>query len=442
MSDYKSYLLRQLGIKESQYKSFVNDPYDDIDPDELRKGADDETGEHGMSPEDAERTAMDHLTAPDQGHYYTGVETAKDAGMLKERRPFDSISPTAKSPAILAIGIRGTPGGIMPTSLAPSDTAIAPEGAGVDAKSKAALGGLELVSRQTPNSTIVNKTPQNDMINSESPISDIVPTTPADEHPSQVQNIDGVSVQALAGSTDDGDAPMGDKPEPEEFEVGEEGEEDMSLTGACPKGLDIDVPRDEGEEEEEEEDETSHMLKEGKHKAGCQCGFCKNKGSFGKKKEDDKTNVDEKPEKLTETKCRIKGCSGKAVNGAREKHGEGFQGLCNNHIESQSEREKKTGDHSRTINWIMNKSVDETFARHKKLMQEKLGIEESSTEECKDCGCDKLNTVHSKKTKKLTTERLKVLKEHFTKKLQKSPLTEQEIEASNRIDSILKSREV
>lgn len=27
-------------------------------------------------------------------------------------------------------------------------------------------------------------------------------------------------------------------------------------------------------------------LREGGHKAGCQCGFCKNKGSFGKKKDD------------------------------------------------------------------------------------------------------------------------------------------------------------
>ena len=28
-------------------------------------------------------------------------------------------------------------------------------------------------------------------------------------------------------------------------------------------------------------------LNEGGHKAGCQCGFCKNKGSFGKKKKED-----------------------------------------------------------------------------------------------------------------------------------------------------------
>jgi hypothetical protein len=32
----------------------------------------------------------------------------------------------------------------------------------------------------------------------------------------------------------------------------------------------------------------SESLSEGGHKAGCQCGFCKNKGSFGKKKEGEK----------------------------------------------------------------------------------------------------------------------------------------------------------
>jgi hypothetical protein len=40
-------------------------------------------------------------------------------------------------------------------------------------------------------------------------------------------------------------------------------------------------------------------LFEGGHKAGCQCGFCKNKGKFGKKKEDgDKSGSD----------CKDDGC--------------------------------------------------------------------------------------------------------------------------------------
>ena len=41
------------------------------------------------------------------------------------------------------------------------------------------------------------------------------------------------------------------------------------------------------------------LLSEGGHKAGCQCGFCKNKGSFGKKKDEGvgKTKDGEQPDK-------------------------------------------------------------------------------------------------------------------------------------------------
>lgn len=41
-----------------------------------------------------------------------------------------------------------------------------------------------------------------------------------------------------------------------------------------------------------------------KHKAGCGCGFCKNKGSFGKKKTDDKAKDDTKEKEAT-TESRI-----------------------------------------------------------------------------------------------------------------------------------------
>jgi hypothetical protein len=65
-------------------------------------------------------------------------------------------------------------------------------------------------------------------------------------------------------------------------------------------------------------------LFESKHKAGCQCGFCKNKGSFGKKKEapdngkqeeeEGKEEQDEKKEKLNENYAapfsRMRGLAG------------------------------------------------------------------------------------------------------------------------------------
>lgn len=56
---------------------------------------------------------------------------------------------------------------------------------------------------------------------------------------------------------------------------------------------------------------------------------------------------------LGETKCRIKGCGCSAVSDARDKHGPGFQGLCSKCIDSQKEREAKTGSHQRSIRQIM-----------------------------------------------------------------------------------------
>jgi hypothetical protein len=44
-------------------------------------------------------------------------------------------------------------------------------------------------------------------------------------------------------------------------------------------------------------------LMEGRHKAGCQCGFCKNMGKFGKKA-DDKPEGDDEDKTETKTESR------------------------------------------------------------------------------------------------------------------------------------------
>lgn len=496
MSNYKSYLLRQLGIKESQFKPSIveRNAFPGIDPDELEKGAEDEKEEHDMSAEKAELTARQHLGKPEQGHYYSGMDKAKNMGMLKEKDKMGSLmSPTAKSPQVLAISVRGSSSGGLPTSLSVSDTAIAPEGAGVDPKSKAALGGLELVTRQKPNSTIVDTTPQNDTINSADPIASEVPPTPADEHPSQVQQVDGEPAQALTGTSNSDDAPMGEKPEPEEFET----DNDMRLQAALPQGIDIDVPRAEGEEEsEDEEDEEKlskpHMtqddnkkefgtpldevfarhkklmaeklgigeevLEEGKHKAGCQCGFCKNKGNIGKKKEEpkdepeeieeseekdnDKENsshvvkkqyYDSKTKKVKDvdwvtTKKEIKESK---YSTAFEKM-RGLAGISDTRIlASNGIWENAIGDNAPPVNKF-------------KMDAEKGGFvkvtEGGVATECKPCGCNKLNTEHPKKTPKFTSEQLVRIREKILQKGQQQPLTEQEVEISERIASALKVR--
>lgn len=57
------------------------------------------------------------------------------------------------------------------------------------------------------------------------------------------------------------------------------------------------------------------------------------------------------------TKCRIKGCNAKSANDNRE----GLGGLCQSHVDSQIEREKKTGRHEKTIRAIM--SVKESVTK-------------------------------------------------------------------------------
>ena len=449
MSKYRSYFISQLGIKESTFKPVDIDP-ESIDPKELEKGIGVEH-EHTQDDVVAKKIALHHLA--EDPHYYSRMDKAG----LKEFSPMKSImSPTARTPQVLGISIRGSstgglPSGGMPTlgptSLCPSDTAIAPEGSGVDPKSSIALGGLELVSKQAPNSVVVDNTPQNQTINSAAPIAKDLSEPPSETHPAQVQNLKHEPVQSLTGTPEDQESPMGDKPEPEQFEVDQDpGEEDMSLAGACPKGIDIEVPEGENEEEsegEEDEDAPTNVVKDeddedkeslnewGKHKTGCQCGFCKNKGKMGKKK-DEKSKKDDYYDGAWDSEYAASRKRNDAADGPDESK------------KSKSD-EKQFGT-----------SLDEVFARHKKLMKEKLGIGDGEPPvqkfemdsekagmvkvgECKPCGCKKPNTAHDKKTPKLTNESLKKIHEQLVRKSQKVPLNEQEKEIARRIITRLKN---
>lgn len=437
MSNYKSYFIRQLGIKESQ-----DITTEGFDRKELATGINVEK-EHTDDANIAAQIAKDHLR--EDPHYYTKLTKA---GLEETNKLSDLISPTRGNP-VIGMAVRGSstgglPSGAMPTlgptSLTPSSTEDSPKtDAGVDIKSSAALGGLEKVQKQTPNSTIVDKTPKNDTIDSAEPIAKDVPETPADGHPSQVQQIKTVAVQALTGTTDDPNAPSGDIPHPENFATDDENG-DMSLKGACPKGIDVEVPGDEESEEgeehgEEHDEEEKEELHEGKHKSGCKCGFCMNKGKFGKKKNDDNDKNDKNDD-----------------NDANDKNDDNDK---NDKNDSNDKKSKKP----------FGTSLDEVFARHSALMKEKLNLEDKQpvgdstpinwkmdkekagmvkvdedVKECKPCGCNKPNTVHDKKTKKITTEKLQAIHEQLVKKSEKVPLTEQETKIADLIVSTLIAR--
>lgn len=297
MSNYKNYLLRQMGIKESQIKPSIveRNAYPGIDPDELETGIEDEKDDHDMSSAEANLTARQHLEQPDQGHYYTGTEKAKKAGMLKDALGGGMLSPTAIPTPVIAIGIRGSSTGGLPSGMdqsgIPSNT---PTGR---------LGGYEPIPTAKDNNISFNKTPINPTMVSPNTKTEN-PSTTIDPHPHQTQRSQGEPPQSVTGaSTDGGDSPL-------------------TLKSAAPKdGIDIDVPEEgkekeegesndmDGEESMEDEDRSKQDLNEGKHKAGCQCGFCTNKKRFGKKDkdEDDGDDQTEKDDKGGDKKKKFGG---------------------------------------------------------------------------------------------------------------------------------------
>ena len=336
MTNYKNYLLRAMGVKEGQVKPSIveRNAFPGIDPDELEKGAEDEKEEHGMDDEDAYKTATQHLKEPEQHHYYSGMDKAKRQGMLRDALfGGGALSPTAIPTPIIGMSVRGSSTGGFPSGVDQVNTDISPSN----------LGGYEKIPIETVNSKLIDKTPQNSEINqSSTPINDNPSTGKGVTHPHQIQRDAGEEPQAVTGASTDSD-------------------DTLTLKSAMPKGVSVDIAQ-EGNNEEEEEDEEyksssgngnpnmesgmgtgMSTVTEGKHKAGCKCGFCANKGKFGKK-----SDKEDKKEKKFVT---LDGDS-----------------VPESEIGKKNKKEEKS-----------EKDLNETFARHLKLMKEK--IEENTPDE-------------------------------------------------------------
>jgi hypothetical protein len=254
MSEYKNSILKELGIKDSKTPTVRENAFPGIDPDEQDANM--------QEPKAQEPSARDRM-----------------------------MSPTAISTPVLAIAVRGSSTGGLPsgTNLTPSK-----------------LGGYEPIDTAKENSLVVDKTPTSGPIASPEPIAKEEDTnTPAEEHPHQVQNSPDQPPQAVTGAST-------------------ETEPSLQLKTAMPQGIDVDVA--EGEDEDNHEDNPEYQEKhldqfrkdrsaspegdevrkelginEGKHKAGCECGFCKNKSKFGKKTDKDK-DKDKDKEPMDEAK--------------------------------------------------------------------------------------------------------------------------------------------
>lgn len=263
-SDFKKYLLRQLGLKESQFVPSPlreKDEYPGIDPDELEKGTEEEAGEHGMTLGKARKTATQHLEEPGQAHYYSGLAKAKKAGMLKDQV---MMSPTAIPTPVIGIAIRGSSTGGLPSGADQTNPDISPS----------KVGGYNRIEVNPVNSKLVDKTPVNQAISQGmKPIVDNPQTADPVTHPHQIQRTAGEEPQSTTGASTDSDPTL-------------------KLKTAEPKGIDIDIQEDDVSEEPRQEEENPmipatslsetferhkrmalevvrrHQLSEGKHKDG------------------------------------------------------------------------------------------------------------------------------------------------------------------------------
>lgn len=237
MSEYTKHLARQLGIRETAIKPVDMDAMD-VDPEELEMGMKDET-EHTDDPALAKKIALHHLKK--HGDYYSKLNKAG----LDEKVPsaIDRImSPTAIAPQIIGVAVRGSNTGGLPSGA--DQTGISPQ------TPTGRLGGYEPIPPAKANSALVDKTPKNSTIDSDSPIAENPPVDSGCEHPHQTQHNADEPPQAVTGASEEGS----EGPTLNQFtkDDADNNEEDMSLKSALPKGIDIDVA--EGEDEENQAD--------------------------------------------------------------------------------------------------------------------------------------------------------------------------------------------
>lgn len=248
-SNYKGYLLRQLGLKES--KNGLSSKFnpnknllkggkgdgktpEDFDSKQLEMGYKVER-EHSKTPQHRMEIAMDHLT--EHPKYYNTLKKAGLADELQENLGSMNLgsmmlSPTAKPTPVIGVAVRGSSTGGLPSG-ADQQGNITPSN----------LGGYTKVQIDSPNSKLIDKTPKNSTINSTSPIANVTdtPQDGVEHHPHQVQNDANEPPQAVTGASTDSS-------------------NDLTLKSAMPKGLDIDVADESNNEDgtEGKRDEESY----------------------------------------------------------------------------------------------------------------------------------------------------------------------------------------
>jgi hypothetical protein len=220
---------------------------------------------------------------------FPGIDPLEQDGNMQEPTPRDRMmSPTAVSTPVLAIAVRGSNTGGLPSgrNLEPSK-----------------LGGYEPIPTAKENSLVVDKTPESGVISNPEPVAPegAIPNTPGEEHPHQVQNTPDQPPQAITGASTEDDSSLQLKaamPQGIDVDVAEGEDEDNNANNPEFQEKDADQWRKDRSASPEGDEVRKHLgINEGKHKAGCTCGFCKNKNRFGKKSKDDENKDDKKDKK-------------------------------------------------------------------------------------------------------------------------------------------------
>lgn len=238
MSDYKKYFIRQLGIGESLKPAGIQPS--EVDPEELEMGVDDEK-DHTSDPNTAKTIALQHLkNKPD---YYSRIKKAgleEDDHIDVRSEPSRMLSPSAVATPVIAMAVRGSSTGGLPSGADREMSLPQTDGVDVSKLSPSQLGGYEPIPTSRDNSKLINKTPNNPQINS-SKLKTDSPDTQIDPHPFQFQKTQGEPPQDITGASTDSD-------------------DSLTLKMAMPKGVDVDLQED-GSDEDNQRDNPEFQKK-------------------------------------------------------------------------------------------------------------------------------------------------------------------------------------
>jgi len=388
-----------------------------------------------------------------------GLQEAQFVPLPKKEAIEPQISPTARPPTILALGIRGSTTGGLPSG-ADQQGDISPT----------KVGGYDRVQPKNLNSKLVDKTPDNPEIHQSNPINDNPSTEAGVTHPHQIQVTAHEEPQSVTGASTDSDPTL-------------------TLKSASPKGIEVDIPGENQEPEQAVHDEDDHTamipatsLSEtfARHrklmleKLGlCSCGC---KPSECTCKPDCKCGCNKKVEECATCGCgdptdthdyeeeektldEIKDFSNRSDDEVPEwvrQHRERNRKIQSDRQRWEAQNKKDSDKKKETDSEKVNEQqrLDESYATPFQRMRSLAGVgnmiltSNGLFENKNDPGASKPFNTHWKMDKKkagfvkIDEDKLKQVKASLERKSKRGTLSDKEMELVKRMDEVLKRRQL